>query len=415
MAEPPSNNPHAGGPTILQIIPRLDTGGAERTTVEITDAIVRAGGTALVATGGGRMSSEVIAAGGEIVTMPAGSKNPLQILANARHLARLCAARDVALIHARSRAPAWSALLAANRVGIPLVTTYHGAYNERGVLKRTYNGVMARGAVVIANSDYTAGLIRTRYGTPPERISIIPRGIDPAVYDAATIAPERLAALRRAWAVPTGAPIILHAARLTGWKGQRAVIAAVAHLARDRRLADAVAIFAGDDQGRSDYRRTLETDIAAAGLAGSVRLVGHCADMPAAFALAHVALVASTEPEAFGRTAAEAQAIGCPVIATDIGAPRETVLAAPAVPPEAATGWLVPPGDATRLAAALAEALALTGDARAAIGRRARANVVARFTLSAMQTGTLTVYDRLLGTKLAGADRTVGKGHDSVS
>jgi glycosyltransferase involved in cell wall biosynthesis len=410
VAEPSSDSRRPAHPTILQIIPRLDTGGAERTTVEITEAIVAAGGTALVATDGGRMAADVAAAGGEIIPLAAATKNPLLILANARRLARLCAVRNVSLIHARSRAPAWSALFAANRVGIPFVTTYHGAYNESGALKRAYNGIMARGAVVIANSTYTADLIRARYATPAERIAIIPRGIDPAAFDPLAIDPERRSALRRAWGIDDTTPVILHPARLTGWKGQRTVIAAAAQLARDGHLGDAVVILAGDDQGRTDYRGTLQADIHAAGLDGRVRLVGHCADMPAAFTLAHTALVASTEPEAFGRTAAEAQAAACPVIATDIGAPRETVLAPPAVPGDAATGWLVPPGDSTALAGALAAALALTPRTRAAMGRRARANVTARFTLAAMQEATLAVYDRLLATDLARHFRAVGKG-----
>ncbi len=146
-------------PTILQIIPRLDTGGAELSTIEIAEAIVRAGGRALVATAGGRMADRVTAVGGEIITLPLESKNPATILANASRLAGLVRARGVALLHARSRAPAWSALIAARRTRVPFVTTYHGAYGERGRLKRLYNSVMARGDAVIANSQYTADLI----------------------------------------------------------------------------------------------------------------------------------------------------------------------------------------------------------------------------------------------------------------
>ena len=155
-----------GAPTILQIIPRLDTGGAELSTIEITDAIVRGGGRALVATEGGRLASRITENGGEIVPFPAGTKNPIRILANARALERLIRMRGIDLVHARSRAPAWSALIAARRAGIPFITTYHGAYAEKGRLKRLYNSVMARAGVVIANSHYTAGLIRERYGTP---------------------------------------------------------------------------------------------------------------------------------------------------------------------------------------------------------------------------------------------------------
>src|SRR5690606_36440509 len=151
--------PEQHRPTILQIIPRLDTGGAERTTIEMTQAIVAAGGRALVATEGGRMLPQLTDAGGEAILLNAGTKNPLSMLANARRLKELVAREGVDLLHARSRAPAWSALLAARLAKRPLVTTYHGAYAEHGAMKRAYNSVMSRGDVVIANSHYTSRLI----------------------------------------------------------------------------------------------------------------------------------------------------------------------------------------------------------------------------------------------------------------
>jgi glycosyltransferase involved in cell wall biosynthesis len=162
---------------------------------------------------------------------------------------------------------------------------------------------------------------------------------------------------------------------------------------------------AGDAQGREGYRDELLQLVKAGGLDGRVRLVGHCDDMPAAFALAHVAVVASTEPEAFGRAATEAQVMSCPVIATDLGAPPETVLWQ-GREPGSITGWLVPPGDAAGLAEALANALSLDPSSRAAMGARARAHVLGQFSLAAMKSKTLAVYDRLLGTALAGAGRS---------
>ena len=382
-------------PIILQIIPRLDTGGAELSAIEITEAIVRAGGQALVATGGGRMAARITACGGEIVPFPAGTKNPLRIWANARALERLIGERGVDLIHARSRAPAWSALLAARRTRIPFVTTYHGAYAENGRLKWLYNSVMARADVVIANSEYTAGLIRQRYGTPDERIRVIHRGVDLARYRPEAVSPVRVEALRQAWGVAPGQPVILQAARLTAWKGQRVLIEAAA-LLRDRgQLGRAIIVLAGDAQGRGTGDM-LRREAAAHGLDGCVRLVGHVDDMAAAFASAHVTVIASTEPEAFGRTATEAQALGCPVIATAIGAPPETILAAPRTPQSGATGWLVPPADAPALATALAAALALPTDVRMALGARARAHVARHFTLDEMKRATLAVYDQQL-------------------
>ncbi len=390
-------------PTILQIIPRLDTGGAELSAIEITDAIVRGGGRAIVATAGGRMADRVTAAGGELVIMPAGTKNPLRLLANAGRLRQIIKSESVGLIHARSRAPAWSALLAAQQTRIPFVTTYHGAYSETGRLKQLYNSVMARADVIIANSNYTRQLIQSRYGTVPTRIRVIHRGVDEAAFDPSQVAAARLANLRQQFGVTPDQRIILQAARLTSWKGQGVLIDAAALLHKAGKLDDAVVILAGDAQGRDAYASELAARIARAGLVGKVRLVGHVDDIPAALCLAHVAVIASTEPEAFGRSVTEAGAMGCPAIATAIGAPPETVLASPLTRLSDITGWLVPPGDCQVLADRLAEALALPEADRIEMGARARAHVLRHFSLSAMKAATLAVYDEILRTHLANA------------
>ena len=393
-------------PTILQIIPALDTGGAELSAVEIAQAIVQAGGRALVATTGGRMAKAITTAGGEIIVFPAATKNPAVMLANAHALAGIIRRENVDLVHARSRAPAWSALWATRMTNRPFVTTYHGAYSERGPLKRAYNSVMAKGSPVIANSAFTAGLIRSRYGTQAENIRVIHRGVDPAAVNPATIAPARLDALRRTLNFAPGQRMILHPARLTRWKGQGVVIEAMARLAARDGPASAITVFAGSDQGRSGYSAELQRLIATHRLGASVRLPGHIDDMPAAFALASVAVIASTEPEAFGRTAIEAQMMGCPVIATRLGAPPETVLAPPDAADDALTGWLIPPGDPASLADTLSAVLALTPDARQALAARARAHAISNFSLRAMKLATLRVYDEVLQSRLADTFRT---------
>jgi glycosyltransferase involved in cell wall biosynthesis len=264
---------------------------------------------------------------------------------------------------------------------------------------------MAKGDTVIANSRYTKHLIEERYGTPSGRIRVIYRGVDGEKFDPAAISEERKAALRNHWGATPATRIILQPARLTNWKGQSTVIEAARLLEGEGRLRNSLVVLAGDAQGRDGYRQRLESEIAAAGLERKVILPGHVDDIPAALAISHLALVASIEPEAFGRVATEAQAMECPVIATDIGAPPETVAAAPNVNPGETTGWLVPPGDAAKLAAAMAEALDLAPDARGALGQRARARALGQFGLDAMRLQTLEVYDRLLGTGLAAAYR----------
>jgi glycosyltransferase involved in cell wall biosynthesis len=388
-------------PTILQIIPELDTGGAELSTIEIAGAIQDAGGRAIVLSEGGRLVQRLRDTGAELQFFAAASKNPLRLLWNAYHIADIVRRNGVDLIHARSRAPAWSALMAARQTGVPFVTTYHGAYRERTAIKRLYNSVMARGDAVIANSLYTADLIRMRYGTPASRLHVIYRGVDEDYFDPALVAANRVAELRAQWGIGADTPVVLQAARLTAWKGQSVVIEAARLLLEQSRLRDAVIVLAGSAQGRSGYMATLERAIEVAGLAGRVRLVGHVEDMAAALLTSRVAIIASTEPEAFGRTATEAQAMGTPVIATDIGAPPETVRSAQRAGRETATGWLVPAGDASALAEAVAAALALTPQERAHMGEQARAHVMGAFSLTGMKQQTLAIYDALLGTKLA--------------
>ncbi len=205
------------GRTILQIIPELQAGGAERTAVDVAGGLAAVGARALVATEGGRLVGELQTKGGVWVPFPARSKNPLAMTLNVRRLARLCRAEGVSILHARSRAPAWVALAAARRTGLPLVTTYHGSYAGRSAVKLLYNSVMARGDAVIANSHYTAGLIRSLYPPAEGRISVIHRGTDLAAFSPGTVSPERVEHLRRSWGVAPHVRVVLLAARLTSW------------------------------------------------------------------------------------------------------------------------------------------------------------------------------------------------------
>lgn len=382
------------GKTVLQVIPALDTGGAERTTVDIAAALVAEGARALVVSAGGRMVPELEAVGARHLTLPVGRKSLLAFRENGASIADIVEREGVDLVHARSRAPAWASLWATRWTRTPFVTTYHGAYSQKSRLKGVYNGVMARGDVVIANSAFTADLVRRRHPFARNRIVVVHRGTDLAAFADAD-AEARGAELRRAWNVLPRQRVILHLARLTPWKGQTVLIEALARYAeRDDR--DWVAILAGDDQGRTDYRRELEALIERRGLDGKVKLVGHVEDVPAAMATASLAVVPSTEPEAFGRAAVEAQAAGVPVVVSDLGAVRETVLAPPEVARSERSGWRVPAGEAGPLAEAIYEALTSSRDVRREIGARGRAHVWGQFSLEAMKAKTLAVYGALL-------------------
>ena len=378
---------------ILQLVPALETGGAERTTVDVARAIVAAGGHALVASRGGRMVAELEAAGARHVEMAVHSKNPVVMALNVERLTRLIAREKIGLVHARSRAPAWSALAAAHRAGIPFVTTYHSRVHERPRLKVFYNSVMTRGDAVIANSEFTAGRIRAVHAPDEARIFTVPRGIDIEGLAPAAIALGRIETLRSHWNLDGAAGVIfVHPARLTRWKGQ-AVSVEAARLLRARGIEDFTLLLVGDAQGRDEYRAELARAIARDGLQRHVRLVGHCDDMGAAYALSDIVLSPSIEAEPFGRTAVEAQAAARPVIVSDAGGQRETVLTAEG----AATGLCVPPGDAGALADAMEQMIAWGREARAAMGARGQAHAAAHYSVAAMCKTTLGIYDRLLG------------------
>lgn len=378
---------------VLQVVPSLDTGGAERTAVDVAAALVANGDRAIVVSEGGRMVDELCAAGAEHVTMPAATKRIFGLRRNAARLAELMEREGVDIIHARSRAPAWSALWAASWTFRPFVTTYHGAYSERGPFKNRYNSVMARGDVVIANSAYTAALIARRHRFAAGRIVTIHRGTDLSRFDAG--AAERAVAMRRRWGASPGEPVIVHLARLTAWKGQTVLLEALAKLL-NRMPRDWRCVFAGDDQGRTGYREELARTARALGLEHRVHFAGHVDDVPAAFAAATLAVLPSVEPEAFGRAAVEAQAARVPVIVSDHGAVRETVLAPPDVPRDERTGWRIPPGDPEALAQALFEALHTCPERLGTIGERGRAHALTHFSLEAMTAKTLQVYQSLL-------------------
>jgi glycosyltransferase involved in cell wall biosynthesis len=371
---------------VLQVLPSLVTGGVERGTIEITKAVANAGWTALVASAGGRLVAAVQRAGGRHTTLPLASRSPLTIWANAARLATLIRAEQVAIVHARSRAPAWSAWLACRRTGAHFVTTYHGTYSEDLPFKRRYNSVMAKGERVIAASRFIADLIARQHGTNPADIRIIPRGVDPVVFDSSAVSGDRVARLATAWRLPDSASVVLLPGRLTGWKGQTVLVDALARMSR----RDAFCVLVGSDQGRRRYAEGLVRQAEALGVADQLRLAGECDDMPAALKLADVVVHASTEPEAFGRVVIEAQAMERPVIASDLGGPVETV-------EHGVTGWRVPPGDAGRLAAAIEAALALPAKERSALGARARAAVLRGYTVDAMQAATLAVYREVIG------------------
>ncbi|HXZ00692.1 MAG TPA: glycosyltransferase family 4 protein [Stellaceae bacterium] len=378
-------------PAVLQILPRLVTGGVERGTVEVAAALVAGGWKSVVASEGGPMVREIERAGALHVELPLASKNPFTMRRNVARLAQLIRRERIDILHARSRAPAWSGLAAARRTGCHFVTTFHNVYGDGNWIKRRYNAVMAEGERVIAISRFVAEQAMRVYGVPAERLRIIERGVDFGRFDPERVSAERVIRLAREWQLPDGVQVVMLPGRLTRWKGQLVLIDAIARLERQ----DLRCLIIGTGKGR--YRRQLIEAIGRRGLGGVFRIVEDCRDIAAAYMLADVVVSASTRPEGFGRVIAEALAMGRPVVATDHGGAREIVRGGE-------TGWLVPPADPEALARAIAGALALSAPERMNLARHAIAHMRAHFTTQAMTDRTLAVYSEILFPAAAEAD-----------
>lgn len=377
---------------VLQVTPSLNAGGVERTTIEVAEALTRAGGRALVASAGGQLEPELETVGGELVRLPMSAKNPLTVASNAFRLTGLLRHRSVSLVHARSRAPGWSALWAARRLGLPFVTTFHGIYNARSGLKRWYNSVMARGDIVIANSEFTRDHVLREYGLKPDRVIAIPRGVDLKQFDPARVDPAAVAALRAQWGFSApGRILALMPTRVTRWKGHDVLLEAAARVDSERpgRLG---VVMAGSAAGRESYRAELLQRIHDQGLQRIAQMVDHQNDMPTALMAADIVVTPSVEPEAFGRVAVEAQAMGRPVVATAHGGFTETVQ-------DGRSGLLVKPGDVVDLAQALIRMIDAGEEGRRRMGDIGMAHARPLYAKTTLQKATLGVYEQVLAEK----------------
>ncbi len=373
-------------PVIMQVIPELGAGGAEQGCIDVASAIVKAGAQAIIVSNGGYRVSELQRIGAEHIDLPVHSKNPIVMWQNIKRLKKLITRYNVGIVHARSRAPAWSAWRACQETNAHFVTTCHAPYNISGEAKRLYNGSIAHGELIIAISDYVANYLKNNYNISPSKIRLIHRGIPIEKFHPTTVTAERMINLAQEWRIPDGANIVMLPGRLTRWKGHHVLIDAMEKLQRK----DVFCVIIGSDQGRTDYRQELEKAIEEKGLGTQVRLVDQCHDMPAAYMLSTVVVSASTDPEGFGRVPVEAQAMGRPIIASDHGGAQETVI-------RGHTGWLVPPGDSDALAQSIDEALSLDPAQRTILATRSMAHVAEHFTKDIMVEKTLDVYAEILG------------------
>ena len=376
-------------PVVLQVLPELNQGGVELGTIEIASELQKRGIENYVASEGGRMQVQLDRLKVRHFTLPLKTKNIFKMLANAKKLEKIIKEYGITIVHARSRAPAWSAYWAAKRCGVHFVTTFHGTYGlgPRGI-KKFYNRVMTYGERVIAISNHIKKHIVDNYGTNADKIRLIARCVNMDNFNVENTTAERMIKFLEDNNLPEDKPIVTLIGRLTNWKGQKLLIEALSKIKDEEFFC----VLIGDDQGRTKYTEELHNMIEKNGMEDRFAFIRHTLDVPAAMMVSDVVLSTSIEPEAFGRIAIEGQAMGRVVVASNIGGSCETVI-------DGVTGKLFESGNADSLAQAIRWALNLSTEEREKIGAAAIKNVKEHFTKQIMCDKTIKVYEELMDRK----------------
>lgn len=376
--------------TVLQIIPRLISGGAERSAVDIAKSLVQRGHKAILVSEGGRLVREAEAAGVICITMPVATKSPFTLYRNISKLTTLLQKHNVDIVHARSRAPAWSGYFAAKNTGAKFITTYHGLYGETNFLKKYYNSVMIKGNAVIAVSNFIANALKERYPEIEVRnhIHTIQRGINLEHYAPEHVTRQRIEQLIKKWELTDDMrQVILLPGRITRIKGHLLLIEAIEKLIQKRN--DFICICPGDVQaGKEEYAAEINRLLQKKGLQNYMRLPGPCLDMAAAYAVANIVVAPSTKPESFGRIPIEAQVMGKPVICSSHGGFCETVV-------NDKTGLLFKPNDATSFAEAINRMLLLDEKERNLSVSSAKQKITELYSVQRMCRMTIDLYENL--------------------
>ena len=374
---------------ILQVLPELNQGGVELGTIEIASELQKRGIKNFVASEGGRMEGALERLKVKHFTLPLKTKNIFKMWLNSLRLAKIIKENGITVVHARSRAPAWSAYWAAKKCGVHYITTFHGTYGlgPKGI-KKIYNQVMTFGERVIAISNHSKEHIIKNYGTDENKIRLIARCVNMENFDVENTSAERMIKFLEENSIPADKPLVTLIGRLTNWKGQKLLIEALSKI----KDMDFHCLLIGDDQGRTQYSEELHDMIEEYGMEDRYTFIRHVSDVPAAMLVSDVVLSTSIEPEAFGRIAIEGQAMGRIVVASDIGGSKETVI-------DGVTGKLFKSGDADDLANAISWALSLSKEDKDKIGANAIKNIKEHFTKQIMCDKTISVYEELINQK----------------
>jgi glycosyltransferase involved in cell wall biosynthesis len=382
------------GATVLHILPALVETPAARAVVDTAVALLRSGARVIVAAEDGPLNTELQGLGGEWVRLVTESANPIAASRNARTLANLVAMERVDLVHAIGAGASRAASALKKRAGIWVVHSYATSDLRRPHRDRSYSRALAAGDRVIVPSQYVAEQVVTRHQVPREKLAVIPRRIEGSRFDPPTITPERAMVLRRGWKIGRGQRVVLMPGRIDPAKGQLTLVE-VARILTNGGLRGVVFVLAGDNRQHFDYAKKIASQAEAHGVAHLIRQVGVCPDMAGAYLATDFVAIPQIDPPAFPLAAAEAMSMGRPVIATNVGALPEIVLAPPNVLESARTGWLAEPDDPVSFAQAVASALSVEASTYGAIGSRARRLANQFFTPVRTAAAALDIYATL--------------------
>ena len=377
---------------ILQVIPKLGYGGAETGCFDLAHFLHENNCKSYIVTSGGPLLKFINRKKVKIIRLPVQSKNPILILLNTIILTLIIIALNIDIVHARSRAPAWSCFIATKLTRRKFVTTFHGTYNFNSDLKKWYNSVMVRSDLIIAGSNFIFSHIKENYSkylSKDKKFLVIFRGINTDYFNPKKIKESDKNLLRKKWNITNEKKIILLPGRLTEWKGQEMFIEAISILKKSSPELDFTAVILGSDQGRKIYKKKLIRLVEQHRLNNNIVFVDHLELMPIAYEISHVVVSSSIEPEAFGRVSVEAQSMEKPIIASDIGGSNETII-------NDKTGFLFTASDTKNLSEKLNEVLNLSEVTLNGIGAEGRKNVIVKFNVEKMCNTTYSEYKKLI-------------------
>ena len=377
---------------VLQVIPKLSYGGAEIGCYDLAHYLHENNCSSYIITSGGALVKYINRNKVKLIKLPVQSKNPILILFNAIILTILILILNINIVHARSRAPAWSCLIATKITGRKFVTTFHGTYNFNSSIKKLYNSVMVRSNLIIAGSNFIFSHINQNYSkylTPKKKFLVIFRGINTNYYDPNSIKESDEIKLKNKWKISSEKKIILLPGRLTTWKGQEMFIEALNNLKNNEPEKKFVAIILGNDQGRKIYKKKLQRLVEQYRLIENVIFIDNFELMPLAYKISDIIVSSSIEPEAFGRVSVEAQSMEKPVIASNIGGSNETII-------NEKTGFLFPAGKVDKLSEKISHIFDLDQSTLNSMGIEGRKNVIKKFDVEKMCFSTYSEYKKLL-------------------